>query len=250
MEAIVTRPVVSGCCRAVSSRTASSRLLLNTTPSGARQQSSTSRTKKALIVPPHAAFFKLNGSSGPRPTTDQIIFNPPSSAPSVYHTPFKFLPKSDPRRRANLTSELFSSSAATTHQSPTATTTTSDSPFANTLAAHEASSASSTAPASPEDFPALTQYRPPQKPHHLTKEDIEELRRLRAADPVANSVQNLARQYRCSKLFILMCCRAPQDHKEKIQAAEEAVKNRWGPRRRQAREERARRMEMLFSGEL
>ncbi|KAK4138794.1 hypothetical protein BT67DRAFT_446816 [Trichocladium antarcticum] len=170
MEAIVTRPAVSGCCRAVSaSRTASSRLRLNTTPSAARQQSTTSRTKKALIVPPHATFFKLNGSSGPRHTTDQIIFNPPSSAPS---------------------------------------------------------------------------------PHHLTKADIEELRRLRAADPVANSVQNLARRYRCSKLFILMCCRAPQDHKDKIQAAEDAVKSRWGPRRRQAREERARRMGMLFSGEL
>ena len=58
-----------------------------------RNQSSYRRTRQRLRVKPDASF----GLS-----TDQfqehIIYNPPSSAPSVYHTPTKFLPADDIRR--------------------------------------------------------------------------------------------------------------------------------------------------------
>ncbi|KAJ5114599.1 hypothetical protein NUU61_000358 [Penicillium alfredii] len=57
-----------------------------------RNQSSYRRTKQRLRVKPDASF-------GPsRQGHDQIIFNPPSSAPSVYHTPSKFLPPGDARK--------------------------------------------------------------------------------------------------------------------------------------------------------
>ncbi|KAL2162604.1 hypothetical protein VTH06DRAFT_6440 [Thermothelomyces fergusii] len=54
--------------------------------------------------------------------------------------------------------------------------------------------------------------------HHLTKADIEEMRRLRAEDPATNTVQALSARFRCSKLFVMMCCQAPKEHKEKVRA--------------------------------
>ncbi|KAL2128849.1 hypothetical protein VTI74DRAFT_8568 [Chaetomium olivicolor] len=241
MESLATRPALSCCRRAVasgSSTAAPSRLLLNTTlPSGARPKSSAARTRAALRIPQHPSFLNLvagsdkhgnppAGADPSQPPTDQIIFNPPSSAPSVYYTPFKFLPPTDPRRRENLTS-LFSSSSSST---PTTT--------------------SQSSALSPEDLPTVRGIPPTQVRHHLTKADIEEMRRLRATDPVKNSVQNLALQFKCTKLFVMMCCQAPKEHKERVAAEEEKIKARWGPRRRQAREDRARRWGMVFNGEL
>src|SRR5690348_14225955 len=60
-----------------------------------RNESSFRRTKKKLNVKPDASFVFSKDS----PATDHIIFNPPSSAPSVLHTPLKFLPKEDQRRQ-------------------------------------------------------------------------------------------------------------------------------------------------------
>ncbi|KAL2259480.1 hypothetical protein VTK26DRAFT_6835 [Humicola hyalothermophila] len=235
MEAVVTktRPALSCCCRAVSSGSALS--------SGVRQKSSSARTRKALNIPPHPSFLGFN-ADGIRNTTDQIIYNPPSAAPSVYHTPFKFLPKSDPRRRANLASELIASATtANSSSSSSSTTATSTDP----------ASQGETNQPSVEDLPLATRTAlGPKAKHHLTKEDVEEMRRLRLEDPVTNSVQSLARRYGCSNLFVLMCCRPPREHEQAVKERMEAVKARWGPRKRAAREERARRFEMLFNGQL
>ncbi|KAK4127325.1 hypothetical protein N657DRAFT_641313 [Parathielavia appendiculata] len=240
MEAVVTRPALSCCRRAASSAPSSTRLLLNSSlPSGTRQKSTAARTRRALNIPPHPSFLHPNKtpeSVASRPTSDEIIFNPPSSAPSVFHTPFKFLPKTDPRRMANLTSNLFASSTTIQYN------------YSPSSAASP--SAETTTTPSPESFPSI-EGPPVLKPrHHLTPQDIEQMRRLREQDPVTNSVQNLARQFQCSKLFVLMCCQAPKEHQQKIKEQEEKVKARWGPRRRAAREERHRRMEMLFNGQL
>ncbi|KAH6641636.1 mitochondrial ribosomal protein subunit L20-domain-containing protein [Chaetomium tenue] len=246
METIVTRPVVSCCRQAVLSAPTSSRLVLSSStavPSGIRQKSTAARTRKALNIPPHGSFLNPNSSAADRnarPTTGQIIYNPPSSAASVFHTPFKFLPKQDPRRRANLASELFAASTTINYPSPTNNPT-------------QATQPDSTSPSSqsPTDlFPSIEGEPRYRARHHLTKADIEEMRRLRAADPVANSVQNLSLRFRCSKLFVLMCCQAPSGHREKVQAELEATKARWGPRRAAARDERRARMGMLFRGEL
>jgi hypothetical protein len=222
----------------VSSAPASSRLLLNNTLlPGARQKSTSARTRRALNIAPHpsvlttpnhpnriAASAAAAAVASARPTTNEIIFNPPSSAASVFHTPFKFLPKNDPRRRANLASSLFSPTAS--NQSPSASTAT------------------------VEDFPSIG--KPPVlKPrHHLTKADIEEMRRLRAEDPVANSVVALSRRFQCTTLFVLMCCQASREHREMVKEQTEKAKERWGPRRRAARDERARRNVMVYNGEL
>ena len=80
--------------------------------------------------------------------------------------------------------------------------------------------------------------------------DIEQMRRLRAADPATHTVHALARHFACSKLFVLMCCQAPPAHKARVDAAEAAVRARWGPVRRRAREDRGRRWGMVFDGEV
>ncbi|KAJ6009770.1 hypothetical protein N7522_004786 [Penicillium canescens] len=62
-----------------------------------RNQSSYRRTKQRLRVKPDASFGPSHQGR------DHIIHNPPSSAPSVYHTPSKFLPADDVRRSSNPT---------------------------------------------------------------------------------------------------------------------------------------------------
>jgi hypothetical protein len=211
-----------------------------TLPSNIRQKSTAARTRRALNIPPHESFLNPNSSAADRnarPTTGQIIYNPPSSAASVYHTPFKFLPKQDPRRRANLASELFA--ASTTIQYPSTHTQP-----------HHHQQQSENTPPSATDFPSIEGEPRYRARHHLTKADIEEMRRLRALDPVEHSVPNLSARFRCSKLFVMMCCQAPREHREKVQAEVEAAKARWGPRRAAARGERKARMGMLFNGEL
>ncbi|KAK3944079.1 mitochondrial ribosomal protein subunit L20-domain-containing protein [Diplogelasinospora grovesii] len=220
MEAqLLRRPAAScKCLLKPSSSTTSASLPIT----AIRTKLTASRHRRALNVPPHPSMLLTPSSSA-----DHILFNPPSSAPSVYHTPFKFLPKSDPRRRANLPS-LFASST-TINYNPDST-----------------SSSSSTT----DLPPVVLEAELKQKTHHLTKEDVEEMRRLREQDPVANTVQNLANKFRCSKLFVMMCCQAPREYRDQKQAQMEAIKNRWGPRRSAAREDRKRRLDMLFRGEL
>lgn len=182
-----------------------------------RHQATSSRHKRALRVPPHPSFITSESS----PKTDHIIFNPPSSEPSIFSTPFKFLPKTDPRRRANLPA-LFSSLAP----APTTAST---------------------------KLPPLLPFLPtPEQPkvHHLKPEDVTEMRRLRAEDPVKNSVIALANKFGCSKTFVMMCCHAPKEHQEKHKERLAAVRERWGPKRTKAREDRVRRKDMLLRGEL
>ncbi|KAK3897815.1 mitochondrial ribosomal protein subunit L20-domain-containing protein [Staphylotrichum tortipilum] len=248
MDALATRRAVSCCHRALlapSGTAAPSRALLTTTPrpttspaaaaavalgalslpSGARTKATAARTRRALRIQPHYSFLHPPNKPGypayERPTTDEIIFNPPSSAASVYHTPVKFLPKADPRRR---TAALVAAAAGTGSSTPSGLVDL-------------------------DAFPTVNM--PDARPrHHLTKADIEEMRRLRTADPVTNSVVTLARRYECSQLFVLMCCHAPPAHRAKMREEEAKVRARWGPRRRSAREERARRNLMLQNGEL
>ncbi|KAL2268714.1 hypothetical protein VTJ83DRAFT_3560 [Remersonia thermophila] len=232
METLFTRPVASCCRRLASSATRTPRPAVVLPQPPARGKATAARARRSLNIPPHPSFLNssktADGSSQP---TEEIIYNPPESAASVYHTPVKFLPSSDPRRRANL-AEILAASQPASSSSPSS------------------SSSSSTQP-SVESFPMLSKTAPALKPrHHLTKEDIEEMRRLRAEDPATNSVAALARRFDCSQLFVLMCCQAPKEHREKMKAVEEKYKARWGPRRRAAREERARRNVMLYNGEI
>jgi hypothetical protein len=163
-----------------------------------------------LKISPHPDF--LTPTSG----QNHIIFNPPSSAPSVYHTPFKFLPKSDPRRQANLSQLLRSSSDLPTPALPPPSRT--------------------------------TETR--QKQYNVTREQVEEMRELRASDPAMWSVHELAKKFQCTPLFVMMCCKASPEHKDKERQRLEAIKARWGTIRTKAREDRKKRKVLLLQGGL
>lgn len=183
-----------------------------------RSHQTFSRTKRALNIAPHPDFAPSSTGS------DTIIFNPPAAEASVYHTPLKFLPKSDPRRRHADLSTLFSSSPASQRS---ASTTTSE----------------------PKLPPALNvKSRNPS--YHLSQEDVAEIRRLRAEDPIAWSVTKLATKFNCSKVFITICTDAPREHKERLEKRMDVLKGRWGAVRTKARIERTKRKDMLFRGEL
>ncbi|KAH9906614.1 mitochondrial ribosomal protein subunit L20-domain-containing protein [Xylariomycetidae sp. FL2044] len=182
-----------------------------------RHQSSTARTKRALKIAPHPSFL-----TSPEDKT-HIIYNPPSAAPSVYHTPFKFLPKSDPRRQANLT-QLFRTSA---DQSP--------------------SSSSAAAGGLP---PLATAKDGLSVKYSVTREQVDEMRALRAEDPDKWSVVRLADKYGCTPYFVLMCCKANREHQARERERLAAIKARWGPIRTQAREERRKRKALLMKGQI
>ncbi|KAI6092169.1 mitochondrial ribosomal protein subunit L20-domain-containing protein [Hypoxylon rubiginosum] len=200
-------------CLFKSSSSATTRIsaTVATSPASRRHQSTTSRTKRALKIAPHPSFLRSPSSD----SASRVIYNPPSSSASVYHTPFKFLPRSDPRRQANLTQLL---------------RTSSDHP-----------------PSSGQLPPEL---EAPTPKYNVTREQVDEMRRLRADDPEAWSVHRLAERFGCTPYFVMMCCRADRDHRDRERARLDAVKARWGPIRAAAREERKKRKALLLKDAL
>ncbi|KAL2816346.1 mitochondrial ribosomal protein subunit L20-domain-containing protein [Aspergillus granulosus] len=164
-----------------------------------RAQSTYRRTKQRLRIKPDASF-----GSSPYNTQAHIIHNPPSSAPSAYHTPLKFLPPNDVRRTLR----------------------------------NDTSSDSQNSDALPSVFKSM-----PEKKYHLTREDVEEIRKLRSSDPMTWSRWKLAKRFNCSPLFIAQACEASPQKKEIQRQVLEAVQSRWGAKRRMAREDRELRKE-------
>ncbi|KAL7926054.1 mitochondrial ribosomal protein subunit L20 domain-containing protein [Trichoderma austrokoningii] len=183
-----------------------------------RGHKTTSRTKRALKIAPHDSF--LPSRTATAAATDSIIYNPPSSEASPEHTPFIFLPRNDPRRQAIL--RLRSSG--------------------NDPTAYSAAQSG--------DLPPEMRYKRREPKYNLSKEHIEEMRRLRAEDPLTWSVQRLARKFECSTVFVQMAAPAAPEHLKWLKAKMERKMERWGPKRTQAREDRKRRAEMLYRGEL
>lgn len=167
-----------------------------------RHESSFRRTKQRLRVKPDPSF-----SSSDSYTQDHIIFNPPSSAPSVYHTPPKFLPANDRRRQ-----------------------------LIADIPGHAPLSQTSKLP------PPVR--KPYEKQYHLTAADMEEMRRLRREDPDIWTRDKLAKKFDCSNLFVGIVCQASLERKEAQQQILEAVKLKWGRRRRVATEDRVKRREL------
>lgn len=181
-----------------------------------RQQSSYRRTRKALRVKPDPSFLPSTTE-----TQDHIIFNPPSSAPNVYHTPLKFLPKTDPRSR------LYSSA-------PTSSATPPSTPGSSTIIP----------PPTAPSARSLPSVRPEyQKKYHLTPEQVEEIRALRAEDPRKWTRVRLAEKFECSAFFVGLCCSAPEIKAEQDKALEE-IKRKWGRKKTEAREARQERKKL------
>ncbi|KAJ5692083.1 hypothetical protein N7462_001506 [Penicillium macrosclerotiorum] len=164
-----------------------------------RHQSSYRRTKQRLRVKPDASFGPSNQNR------DQIIYNPPSSAPTVFHTPSKFLPPTDARRLMRVEDSVKMT------------------PNVNTL---------------PQVFKNGSERK-----YHLGPSEVEEIRQLRLSDPMTWSRNKLAKRFECSPLFIALVCEAGPEKKQIQKQVMEAVQSQWGPKRRMAREDRKLRRE-------
>ncbi|CAG8952371.1 hypothetical protein HYFRA_00001117 [Hymenoscyphus fraxineus] len=189
--------------------------LLQFSTSSRRHEQSYRRTQHRLNIRPDSSFLQSQDA----PKQAHIIFNPPSSAPSVFHTPLKFLPKEDKRRAAQVALEA--------KINPT-----------------------------PKYLPPPVFKKPSVPVHHLTDADILEIQRLRREEGVEKwTTHRLAKKFNCSKLFVMICLRQcggePPDpnYKNAEQLKMEAIEKRWGPRRRMAHEDRLKRMQMALRGD-
>ncbi|KAL1310713.1 hypothetical protein AAFC00_000970 [Neodothiora populina] len=177
-----------------------------------RNVSSFRRTQKMLRVQPSDHHRKTTEA------TDHIIYNPPSSAPNVYHTPLKFLPANDPRRKLHSLAAATAAAASSSSTSPTST-------------------AAEAAPLPPPVRPIQA------KKYHLSASEVDEIRRLRTSDPRTWTRVKLAEKFGCSQFFVSLCASAPEVAEERKRELEE-IKKRWGRSKTEAREDRLRRKEL------
>lgn len=195
-----------------------------------RHESTARRHRKLLNIPPAPAYpHAPTGSSGRshvpspdlgrRPAGDHVIFDPPSSAPNVYHTPAKFLPASDIRR------QLFAQ--------PLPASVQGNSPSSPSSQQQQQRSA-----ALP---PALRE--PYEKKYHVTPAQMEEMTALRRSDELTWTRARLAEKFACSKLFVGMVVQASEKRVAKLRRIEEGRRRSWGEKKRTARDERGRRRE-------
>lgn len=195
--------------------------LLSPRPSGlpiipCRGHKTTSRTKRSLKIAPHESF--LPDRKAAFPAADSIIYNPPSSEASPLHTPFLFLPPNDARRVA--------------------------------LTKLRHTPGSPLEPLSSSKLPPQMKYNRRSPNYNLTAADIKEMKQLRQEDPETWTVNKLAEKFGCSVIFVKMAAPAPENHLENVKRKLERRESRWGAIRTNAREERKRRTEMLYRGEL
>ena len=221
-----------------------------------RSVSTARRTTKLLR--PRPALSAAAASKYRQPARDTIVFNPPPSAPTPYYTPPLFLPSDDPRRQILARSHAY----ANPYALPTVGTQ-----FAYARSAIEPPSQSQSPPTkllhagllrnsrSPVRSasraaagaavplpPSINPFRP--KTYHLGTAEIAEIRRLRSLDPFEWTRKRLAEKFGCTEFFVGMCVPADQERTDWHERNLEAAKDRWGPKRRRARDERRKRREL------
>lgn len=187
----------------------------------ARHESTTRRHRKLLALPPSPSYT-------PSHSEPTLVFNPPSSAPNVYHTPLKFLPKQDKRRQLYSAALASSTVAAQRLQNP-----------AIASPGTPLSSTSSLPPRPSTALPAALR-QPYEKKYNVTPEQMEEMRRLRAQDPDTWTRAKLAEKFGCSQFFVGMVAKN-EEKAERVRIAHEKKREYWGIRRRTAKEDRERR---------
>ncbi|KAJ4304815.1 hypothetical protein N0V90_000343 [Kalmusia sp. IMI 367209] len=188
-----------------------------------RHESTTRRHKKLLTVQQAPSYT-------PDRSQPTLIFNPPSSAPSAYHTPLKFLPQND-RRRALYTSFL-STASARAHRTSTSPVSAPGTPL---------SSASFLPPKASTSLPPPVRM-PYEKKYHLTDVEIKEIQRLRAEDPVRWTRVRLAEKFGCSQFFVGLVAKN-EGAAERVGREHERSRGN-GEREEGARVERGRRKEL------
>ncbi|KAI9900797.1 hypothetical protein N3K66_005059 [Trichothecium roseum] len=184
-----------------------------------RTMKTAARTKRALKIAPHPSFQpdRNNPSKG-----DSIIYNPPSSEATPFHTPFLFLPNNDPRRTV----------------------------IERARGSNPQVLAKDAVAASEEQLPPEMKYPRRTATYGLQEEEMLEMRKLRNEDPLKWSVNTLARKFNCSPVFVKIAAPAPKEHHEWLNAKRERKTQRWGAIKLKAMENRRRLTEMMYRGEL
>ena len=199
---------------AVNLLSSNSQCLVTLSNTWQRHESSYRRTKQRLNIRPAPEFVPSN-AQGQR---DHIIFNPPSSAPSVLITPLKFLPKEDKRRQLLAAAEAKLQPKAHATRLP----------------------------------PAITP-KPKVPHHHLSDTDIAEIQRLKREEPEKWTANKLARKFNCSSMFVSICLKQcggdDTEYKKQEKEKLDAIRARCGPRRTMAREDREKRKQMALRDE-
>ncbi|PFH56801.1 hypothetical protein XA68_15963 [Ophiocordyceps unilateralis] len=196
-----------------------------------RGHKTAARTKRALKLAPHDSFLPDRSVTitDTRPgADDSIIYNPPASEASPAHTPFIFLPREDPRRLALRQIRGLSGDGGSGGVGGGET---------------GVSHGSITLP------PAL-RWRQQEPKYHLDENALVEMRRLRVEDPIKWSVGHIAQKFQCSPIFVTMVAPAPPGHIAWLRDRLARKRARWGPKKMQAWEDRKRRAEMLYRGQL
>jgi hypothetical protein len=186
-----------------------------------RSESTTRRHKKLLTVPQTPSYT---------PSTSQptLIFNPPSAAPNVYHTPLKFLPKDDKRRK--LFSAALNYSTATSLHAKLSPIASAGTPLSTT----------SHLPPKPTAALPAPLRAPYEKSYNVTPAQIDEMRQLRASDPEMWTRVRLAERFGCSQFFVGLVAKN-EGKAGRVEREHERARKRWGGRKRIAREDRGRR---------
>ncbi|KAB8576174.1 hypothetical protein FH972_025702 [Carpinus fangiana] len=215
------------------------------------------RARKALNIPPapHAGGSSISagGTSGrshqPHPTPltgssgnlgtfpagDRIVYAPPSSAPTPFHTPAKFLPRDDPRSAALSRLAAAKQQHLQQHQR-------------RDSAQHGTGLGGERLP------PTLPPTRRPTQhvsaassaagAPHLSATAVAEMRALRREDEEKWTATRLAERFGCSRFFVGLVVQASPERRRVVQKEVDAVRARWGRKRRVARMERGMRKEL------
>jgi len=80
--------------------------------------------------------------------------------------------------------------------------------------------------------PPLHGSVPPEKKYHLSEAQINDIRRLRAADPIANTRSKLAKQFNTTSWFISSVSKITKERKQKLDEEIEKQRGGWGERKR------------------
>ncbi|KAH7082334.1 mitochondrial ribosomal protein subunit L20-domain-containing protein [Paraphoma chrysanthemicola] len=186
-----------------------------------RNESTTRRHRKLLALPEAPSYT-------PDHSAPTLVFNPPSSAPNVYHTPLKFLPKEDKRRQ--LYSAALQHSTTSAHRRQASPIAAPGTPL-HTL---------SHLPPRPTSALPVPVRAPYEKKYHLTDKEIGEIQTLRSQDPYTWTRVKLAEKFGCSQFFVGMVVKAKERAKE-VETEHAEARRKWGQRRRVAREDREKR---------
>lgn len=76
------------------------------------------------------------------------------------------------------------------------------------------------------------------------------MRALRASDPHTWGVRALSKKFNLPMGFVMACCQAPREKLEFERRKIEAMRQRWGPAKKKAEEERHKRLAMFYRGEI